>query len=134
MFRAFSFVLALVLCTSVWSTARAAPNPETFGPVVKPFSAAIFGKEAAVHRNGPYKTDSPLQSVKDGLHSVAAVVTDAKTIGTALQTIAAAVPFSAWVYDHWWLTFENFVERTFSSSGNKSPKDAPYDADRDRPY
>ena len=111
MFRAFGFVLALVLCISGWSMARAAPKPETVSSLVKSLDAALSSKQALVHRNGPYKT---LQTASwtDTLHRWAGVVKD-------LQTVALP-PFALC---GWWESCKNAAARTLSSWGNKNPKD-----------
>jgi hypothetical protein len=112
MFKAFSFALAMVLCTSVWSAAHTATKLKTFGPVVKPLAAEIFGKETAAHPIGPEKRYSPFQSIREGLHTAAAFVTDVRTVFP-----------TAWVCEHWCTTFKNYVEHTLLSSDNENTKD-----------
>jgi hypothetical protein len=60
MFRAFSFVLALVLCTSVWSTAYAGGVPK-FGPEAKAVGE-IFAKEAPANPSAAHTPDSSFKS------------------------------------------------------------------------
>ena len=56
MFRAFSFALALVLCTSVWSTVYAAGAIPTFGPAPKPapFFVTALPREPAWAKYKPW--------------------------------------------------------------------------------
>ncbi len=87
MFRAFRFVLALVLCISVWSTARAAPP---IASVAKAIGAAS-SKDAAAHLSYVYKTDSLSQtsSVEAAIKRAAGVAKDLDTIRSFFTKTAA---------------------------------------------
>jgi hypothetical protein len=58
MFRAFSFVLAVVLCTSGWSTAHAAPMAPLASSLSKTMKGGYLIKDGAIHFK-PFKTALP---------------------------------------------------------------------------
>jgi hypothetical protein len=61
MFRTFSFVLALVLCTSGWSMAHAAPRPQLVQSLGKTVTGGWLYKDGAIHFNEPFKTNLPFK-------------------------------------------------------------------------
>jgi hypothetical protein len=59
MFRAFSFVLAVVLCTTGWSTAHAAPKAPFVGALSKTMKGGYLLKDSTIHLNTPFKSALP---------------------------------------------------------------------------
>jgi hypothetical protein len=79
MFRAYSFVLAVVLCTFGWSTAHAAPKGPLGGSLSKTMKGGWLLKDGAIHLNRPIKTALPFNGAyekdKIKLPSLTGVVT-----------------------------------------------------------
>ena len=80
MSKALSFVLALILSTSGWSTVRAAtvPKPQTIEVLAKAILELSSKDAAAAHASSVYKAAPQPEpsSWKDKLHSAAGVAKD----------------------------------------------------------
>jgi hypothetical protein len=94
MFRAFSFVLVLVLCTSVWSMAHAAPTPRPFQALKTTITGGYLWKDRTIQFNKPFKTALPFNGTyekeKINLPSPKGIVTFLGFLGAPVASCAAS--------------------------------------------
>lgn len=118
MFRAFSFVLAVVLCASGWSTAHAAPRPQLVGSLAKTIKGGWLYRDGTIHFNEPFKTDLPFKGAyeKDKIN---------------IPSLRDVAGFLGWPSFATYVTWENWLK--FYSGNDHKDADRD-DADRDRAY